>query len=227
MCGGILGMSMNQDLKYEKPWSRTINLVSLSFSYLGCRPIILWLFLFPRWEGNGLGLRHHVFIMRDGVKGIGCDVIILPLRPGNDWASYFWANYVCIYLKAISTANRPSTLGVFKIRTSLYTCVSAFVEILQSLQCKIFQYTFLGQYPMKFWDSFSLCKNQQPAWLQLDHKKFRPSEVRFSGAPLYHETEKTRSHVRYTSLKNIDEGTYWIRNLSIWIRKVTLVFTNF
>ena len=29
------------------------------------------------------------------------------------------------------------------------TCVSAFVEILQSLHCKIFKYTFLGQYQMK------------------------------------------------------------------------------
>ena len=36
----------------------------------------------------------------------------------------------------------PSKLG--------NTGVSAFVEILQSLQCKIFQYTFLRQYPMKF-----------------------------------------------------------------------------
>ena len=32
---------------------------------------------------------------------------------------------------------------------ALNTCVSAFVEILHSLQCKIFKYTFLGQYPMK------------------------------------------------------------------------------
>ena len=62
----------------------------------------------------------------------------------------------------------------------LATCVSAFVEIHQSLQCKIFQYTFLGQYPMKFWDLFSLCKIQQSAWLQLDHKKLRSSEMRFS-----------------------------------------------
>ena len=61
------------------------------------------------------------------------------------------------------------------------TCVSAFREIYQSLQCKIFQYTFFRQYPMKFWDSFSLCKIQEPAWLQLDHKKFKPSEVRCSG----------------------------------------------
>ena len=34
------------------------------------------------------------------------------------------------------------------------TCVSTFVEIHQSLQCKIFQYTFLRQYPMKFQDFF-------------------------------------------------------------------------
>ena len=38
------------------------------------------------------------------------------------------------------------------------TAVSAFVEILQSLQCKIFQYSFLGQYPMKFQDFFFLCQ---------------------------------------------------------------------
>ena len=106
------------------------------------------------------------------------------------------------------------------------TCVSAFREIHQSLQCKIFQYTFFRQYPMKFWDSFSLCKIQEPAWLQLDHKKFKPSEVRCSG-PYIMKLKKTRSHVRYTSLKNIDEGTYWIWNLSRWIKKVTLVFTNF
>ena len=30
------------------------------------------------------------------------------------------------------------------------TCVSALREIHQSLQCKIFQYTFLRQYVMKF-----------------------------------------------------------------------------
>ena len=30
------------------------------------------------------------------------------------------------------------------------TCVSAFVEILQSLQCKILQYSFLGQYISRF-----------------------------------------------------------------------------
>ena len=58
------------------------------------------------------------------------------------------------------------------------TCVSAFVEILQSLQCKIFQYTFLRKYLMKFWDFFSLFKIQHPAWLPLDHKKLKPSDVR-------------------------------------------------
>ena len=45
------------------------------------------------------------------------------------------------------------------------TCVSAFVEILQSLQCKIFQYSFLRQYPMKAQDVFPLCQIQQLAWL--------------------------------------------------------------
>ena len=59
------------------------------------------------------------------------------------------------------------------------TCVSAFREILQSLQCKIFQYTFLRQYRMKIWDFFSLCKIPQLAWLYLDRIKLRPSEVRF------------------------------------------------
>ena len=33
---------------------------------------------------------------------------------------------------------------------AVITCVSAFVEILWSLHCKIFKYTFLGQFPMKF-----------------------------------------------------------------------------
>ena len=60
---------------------------------------------------------------------------------------------------------------------------------------------------MKFGDSFSLCKIQEPGWLQLDHKKFKPSEVRCSG-PCIMKLKKTRSHVRYTSLKIIDEGTY-------------------
>ena len=36
------------------------------------------------------------------------------------------------------------------IRGSCCTCVSAFLEIHQSLQCRIFQYTFLRQYPNTF-----------------------------------------------------------------------------
>ena len=71
----------------------------------------------------------------------------------------------------------------------LGTCVSAFVEILQSLQCKIFQYTFLGQYPMKSWDFFFLCKIQQPAWLQLSHRKLGPPGMRLFRL-LYPKTEK-------------------------------------
>ena len=60
------------------------------------------------------------------------------------------------------------------------TCVSAFVEIHQSWQCKIFQYTFLRQYPNTFWYFLSLCKIQQSALRQLDYKKLGPSEMRFS-----------------------------------------------
>ena len=41
-------------------------------------------------------------------------------------------------------------------------------------------------------------------------------------APISWNWRKKRSHVRYTLLKNIDEGTYWIWKLSRWIRKVTL-----
>ena len=63
------------------------------------------------------------------------------------------------------------------------TCVSAFVEILLSLQCKIFQYTFLGKYPIKFQDLFSLSQNQQLAWLQIDHKKLGPSIMRHLSDP--------------------------------------------
>ena len=72
------------------------------------------------------------------------------------------------------------------------TCVSAFVEILQSLQCKIFQYTFLGQYPMKFQDFFSLCQIRQPAWLQLDHRKLGPSEMRLLPDPCIIKQKKEK-----------------------------------
>ena len=50
----------------------------------------------------------------------------------------------------------------------------------QSINQSIFQYTFFGQYPMKFQDFFSLCQVQQPAWLQLEHRKLGPSEMGFS-----------------------------------------------
>ena len=63
------------------------------------------------------------------------------------------------------------------------TCVSAFLEILLSLQCKIFQYTFLEQYPMEFQDFFSLCQIQQLTLLQLDHRKLGPSEIRLLSDP--------------------------------------------
>ena len=66
---------------------------------------------------------------------------------------------------------------------SRYTCVSAFIEILLSLQCKIFQYTFLEQYPMKFQDFFFLCQIEWPAWLKHDHRKLGPSKMRLLSEP--------------------------------------------
>ena len=72
---------------------------------------------------------------------------------------------------------------------STTTYVNSVIEIPLSLQCKIVQYKFLWQYPMKFQDFFSLCQVQQPAWLQLDHKKLGPSEMRFFRT-LCHKTEK-------------------------------------
>ena len=106
------------------------------------------------------------------------------------------------------------------------TCVSAFLEIHQSLQCKIFQYTFLGQYPIKFWDFLSLCKIQQPAWQQLDQKKLRPSEIRFSHPYI----KRLKKHAlvwdirlwKTLNSKSIEFETYQ----DGWENK-TLVFTNF
>ena len=91
------------------------------------------------------------------------------------------------------------------------TRVSAFREILQSLQCKIVQYTFLGQNPIKLQDFFSQCKIPHPAWLQLDHKKLGPSWMRLF-RPLYYKTEKTLFQMWYAALKNINQGVYWVFN---------------
>ena len=75
------------------------------------------------------------------------------------------------------------------------TCVSAFVEILLSLQCKIFQYTFLGKYPIKFQDLFSLSQNQQLAWLQIDHKKLGPSIMRHLSDPCIIKLKKKKNSI--------------------------------
>ena len=97
-----------------------------------------------------------------------------------------------------------------------HTCVSAFVEILPSLQCKIFQYTFLRQYPMIFLDFFSLWEIQQAAWLQLDHKRLAPSgKILFR--PLYPKTEKSLFQMWYTALKKFNQGIYWTFNVSGWM----------
>ena len=69
------------------------------------------------------------------------------------------------------------------------TCVNSVIEISLIQQCKIFQYKYLWQYSMNFWDFFSLDHIQQPAWLQLDHRKLGPSRM-WLLRPLYHKTEK-------------------------------------
>ena len=86
---------------------------------------------------------------------------------------------------------KPNESNNFPARCNLTgTRVSAFREILQSLQCKIVQYTFLGQYLIKLQDFFSQCKIPHPAWLQLDHNKLGLSGMRLF-SPQYHKTEKT------------------------------------
>ena len=88
--------------------------------------------------------------------------------------------------------NKPCNCDKIRYREGtqqLFTRFSAFVEILQSLQCKIFQYTFLWHYPLKFQDFFSLCQIQQQARLQLDHRKLGPSEMGLLW-PKYHKTQK-------------------------------------
>ena len=74
------------------------------------------------------------------------------------------------------------------------TRVSAFVEILLSLQCKMFQYTFLGEYPIKFQDFVSLCQIQQLAWLQIDHRKLGLSKMRLLSDPCITKLKKKKKH---------------------------------
>ena len=68
--------------------------------------------------------------------------------------------------------------------------VSAFREILQSLQCKIVQYSFLGHYLIKLQDFFSQCKIPHPAWIQLHQNQLGLLGMRLF-RPLYHKTKKT------------------------------------
>ena len=101
--------------------------------------------------------------------------------------------------------------------SKLVTRVSAFCEILHSLQCKIVQYTFLGQYPIKLKDFFSQSKIPHPAWLQLDHKKLGLPWMRLF-RPLYYKTEKTLFQMWYAALlwKTLII-IYWVFNLSRYI----------
>ena len=109
------------------------------------------------------------------------------------------------------------------------TCVSPFIEILLSLQCKIFQYTFLEQYPMEFQDFFSLCQIQQLTSLQLDHIKLGPSKMRPLSDPSIIKLKrrrKTRFRVWYVALKNVFWVIYWISYASrLLIRYISSIQT--
>ena len=58
------------------------------------------------------------------------------------------------------------------------TCDNSGIEIPMSLQCKILQYKILWQLPMEVKDIFSLCKMYHPAWIQVDHRNLRLSEIK-------------------------------------------------
>ena len=47
---------------------------------------------------------------------------------------------------------------------------------------------------MKLQDFFSLCQIQQPAWLQLDHRKLGPSEMRLMSDPCIIKLKKKKKH---------------------------------
>jgi hypothetical protein len=47
---------------------------------------------------------------------------------------------------------------------------------------------------MKFQDFFSLCQIQQSAWLQLDHRKLGPSEMRLLSDPCIIKLKKKKKH---------------------------------
>ena len=113
-----------------------------------------------------------------------------------------------------------------KILIYIYTCVSAFREIHQCFHCKIFQYTFLRQYPMKFQYFFLVCKNYQRVWRQLDYRKLGLWETRLL-RPLCHKTEKSCFHVWYPDLKNMYKCIYWFFYISRLTSKFVFQFTNF
>ena len=70
------------------------------------------------------------------------------------------------------------------------TCVNSVIEIPLSIQCKIPQYKFLWQYPIKVKDLFSLGKiHPDPAWIQVDCRSVGSPETRLF-KPAYLKTEK-------------------------------------
>ena len=88
-------------------------------------------------------------------------------------------------------------------------CVNSVIENPLSQQCKIFQYKYLWQYSITFWDFFSLRHIQQPAWFQLDHRKLGQSGMRLFRS-LYCKTEKHSLKFDILLWKNINQGICWI-----------------
>jgi len=108
-------------------------------------------------------------------------------------------NRLLIYVSFITTkAILQLTTEAWGLKRDIIwnTCVSAFLEIHQK---KIFQYNFLGQYPIKFWDFLSLCKIQQPAWQQLDQKSWDHQKLDFH-TPISRDWKNTLSCEIYVYL---------------------------
>ena len=102
------------------------------------------------------------------------------------------------------------------------TCVSAFLEILLSLQCKIFQYTFLEQYPMEFQDFFSLCQIQQLTLLQLDHRKLGPSEIRLLSDPCIIKLRKRKNTL--SCVICCFENHFWVIFWILYVSRLLITY---
>ena len=142
---------------------------------------------------------------------LNCDWLLV-FQIWRQWRAS-WQSFLYIFVPLQNRITKITKMYenhlLWMINQSRLTCVNSGTEIPHSLQCKIFQYTFCWQYHMKVHDFFSLCKIHQPAWIQVDRRNVGAPEMGLF-RPLYHKTEKTRSHVWYTALKTF----LWVYNES-------------